>query len=131
MLLAGPAGIRDAMEIFVRQHALRQWAEGNATDAKFRQHIEQSAFGLADQHGVFGLVDEAGGAGSLQQGGGLTSAGRAVVRKPGVKCFAGFYRGLQGTHGFIQRGVGVGAMRIKNIHVIHPKALQALIQRGE
>ncbi len=55
------ATLRHAVQILARQHPLRQWREGDRTDAQIVQRVQQTvAFNPAVQHVVAGLMDQAG-----------------------------------------------------------------------
>ena len=56
---------------------------------------------------------------------------RTVIGNADIERFPLAYRAGQRLHGFLQRRIRIGAVMIENIHVIQPKPLQALIQRGK
>ncbi|MNW57814.1 hypothetical protein D3C74_356440 [compost metagenome] len=56
---------------------------------------------------------------------------RRIIGQPDIQRLAGTDRCIQSTHCFFQRRLRVRPVRIKNIHIIQPQPLQALVEARE
>ncbi len=128
----GARAFRDAAEIFGSEQALGQWAEADAADAFFLEVIEDAfCFNIAVENRVGRLVNEAACAHFLKNFHGFLEALERVFGEADVECLATLHGGVEGGHGFLQAGVGIGAVRVEDIDVIEAEALERLIERGE
>ena len=126
---AGTGG--NAVEVAVGEQALGQGAEGDAADAFGAEALEEAHFAPALEHGVLELVDEAGCAEAAEHsgsGGGLLGV---VIGDAGIERFAGTHGLMERAHGFLDGGIGIGAVGIKDVDVFEAQAAEALIEAGE
>ena len=64
----------------------------------------------------------------LEDGGGLARAVGRIRRDAGIQRLALAHRGVERAHGLFEWGLGVEAVRIKDVHVLQAHALQALVE---
>ena len=122
---------RNAVQIAIAQHPLRQRRKWNAANAFIRQHIEQTLLHPTVQHRITRLMNQTRRAQFAQHVDRLRSQRRRIIRQTDVQRLTLPHHQIQRTHGFVQRRVGIGAMMVKNIHIIQPHAFQTLIQTGD
>src|ERR1019366_9379433 len=128
----GGAGIGgDAVEVAVGEQALGQGAEGDAADAFGAEAFEEAHFAPALEHGVLELVDEAGCAEAAEDGGGRGGLLGVVVGYAGIEGLAGTHGLMERAHGFLDGGIGIGAVGIEDVDVFQAHAAKALIEAGE
>src|ERR1700736_5439258 len=108
--MAGARTFGHTLEIPVREQALRKRREHDAAGTFFSEHAEEVRFDPSVQHRVRRLVDEEWGSESLKDRSRLARALRRIRRDAGVKRFALAHRGVESTHGLLQRSVGVEAV---------------------
>ncbi len=92
---------------------------------------QQLRLNPAIQHAVTRLMDEARRSQFAQQFRRARRFRRLIIREAGVKRLAAADGVGQRAHRFLQRRVGVGPVRIKNVHVIQPHPLERLVQRRQ
>ena len=120
------------MQIPVGEQALCQRAEGNDALAQTVGRLLQAVFlDGAVKDGVAVLVDDEGDVELVEDGAGFFQRLTVVVGQAGIKRLAAAHRLRQSTHGLFQRGVGVHAVVVENIHIVQPHALQAPVQAGQ
>ena len=137
LLEGAAAGAVDAgvgghtVQVLVGEQALGQRAEGDAAHAGVIQRVQQVFLDPTVHQAVGGLVDQHGHAHALENGGRLACLGGGVAADAGVQRLALLHGRGQRTHGFFQRGVGVEAVAVEDVHVVQAHALQALVQAGQ
>jgi len=62
---------------------------------------------------------------------GLAGARAGVAAQAHIQSLALLHRTGQGAHGLFQGRVGVKAVAVKDVHIVQPHALQALVQAGQ
>ena len=77
------------------------------------------------------LVDDERYMQLVQNGRSLFQRRAVVVGQTGVQCLAAAHGLRQCAHRLLQRGVGVHAVVVENIHIVQPHALQAPVQAGQ
>ena len=122
---------RDAVQVLVGQQALCQCAEGDAAHAGVIQRVEQVFFHPAVQQAVRRLVDQRRHAHVFQNGRCFACFGRRIAADADVQGLALLHGAGQGSTSLFQRGVGVEAVRVKNVHIVQAHAFQALVQTGQ
>ena len=128
----GGAGIGgDAIEIAIGEQALGKGAEGDAADAFGAEAFEEAHFAPALEHGVLELVDEAGCAEAAEDGDGGGGLLGVVIGDAGIEGFAGTHGLMERAHGFLDGGIGIGAVGIKDVDVFEAHAAEALVEAGE
>ena len=68
---------------------------------------------------------------TAQDGGGLPGLGGGIGGDTGVKRLSLADGGLEGPEGLLERRVGVEAVRVENVHIVHAHPLQALVEAGQ
>ena len=119
------------VQVLAGQQPLSQRAEGNAAHALGLQGVQQIFFHPAVHQAVGRLVNQQRHAHAAQNGGGFARFAGRVAGDTHVQRLALLHRRGQRAHGFFQRGVGVEAVGIEDVHVVQPHALQALVQAGQ
>ena len=122
---------RDTSQIFVGQDAVIQRGEGNASHAFFLQHLCQTLLGGADHHGIFGLMDKHGGAHFPERFDGSSGLFGIVIGDAHIQRLAAADDLVQCTHGFLNGGIRIRAVMVKNVHMIQMHPLQRLLQTGD
>jgi hypothetical protein len=116
------------MQVFVRQHPLSERREDDAAGALIRKDVEQLGLDPAVEHRVRGLVDQQRRPELAQDAGGLARLGGGVGRDPDVERLALPHRGVQSAHRLLERRVGVEPVRVEDVDVLEPHALEALFE---
>ena len=111
--------------------ALGERGEDDAAHAVAPQDVEQLRLDPAVEQRVRGLVDEQRRAQLAQDPLGLLGARGRVGRHPDVERLARAHGGVQRAHRLLQRRLGVGAVRVEDVDVVQPHALEALVEAGE
>ena len=117
-----------AVEILVREHALGQRREGDGADALAFQDAEELGLDPAVEHRVGRLMDEQRRPEVAQDLDRLLGAPRAVGGDPGVQGLALAHGAVQRAHRLLQRRLGVGPVRVEDVHVVQAHAAKALVQ---
>ena len=133
-IAAGPvhAGIgRHAVQVLVGQQTLGQRREGNHTGADLVGGVQQVLLDPAVQQVVRGLVDQHRHMPLLEQRRQLPRARGGIRRDADVQRLALLHRLRQRAGGFLQRGQRVETVRIEDVDIVQPHALQALVQTGQ
>ena len=76
-------------------------------------------------------MNQAGSAQLAQDFDGRRGLRRVVVREAGVERLARAHSLIKCSHGLFNGRLGIGAMGVKNIHILQPHALEALVQACE
>ena len=122
----------DAVQIPVGQQALRQRAVGDNALVQPRRCILQAvALNRAVKDGVAVLVDDERHLQLVQNRGGLLQRRAVIVGQAHIQRLAAAHGLRQRAHRLLQRGVGVHAVMVENVHIVQPHAAQALIQAGQ
>ena len=120
------------MQIPVGEQALCQRAEGNDALAQTVGRLLQAVFlDGAVKDGVAVLVDDERHMQLIQDGRGLFQRFAVVVGQARVDGLAALHGGRQRAHGLFQRGVGIHAVVVVDVHIVQPQPLQALVQAGQ
>ena len=127
----GPRPGRDAVQVLGGQQPLRQRRERDAARSLGLEDVEQPALDPPVEHGVRRLVDQQRRAQRAQDGGGVPGPFRRVGRDARVQGLARPDGGVERAHGLFQRGVGVEAVAVEDVHVLHPHPLQRLVEAGQ
>jgi hypothetical protein len=128
-ILRGTAAGGHAGQIFVGQQALRERGKDDRADALGFERVQKMiVLDPAIDHRITGLVDETGRAEALEDGGRFFRADRIVGRDTGVKRFPLANRMIESAHRFLERRLGIETVRIEDVDVIEPHALEALIE---
>ena len=123
---------RDAVQVTVSQAALRQRAEGDDPLAQFGGGLFQAVFlHRAVQDRIAVLVDDERHVQLVQNRSCLFQRRAVVVGQARVQRLAAAYGLRQSAHCFFQRGLGVHAMVVEDIHIVQPHPAQALVQAGQ
>ena len=137
LLQKTPVGVyaavgRDAVQVAVRQQALRQRAEGDDALVQLRGGLFQPiVFHRAVENRIAVLVDDERHVQLVQNGRCLFQCRAVVVGQAHIQRFAAAHGLCQRTHCLFQRGVGVHAVVVENIHIVQPHAAQALVKAGQ
>ena len=127
----GPRVGRDAAQVAVREHALRERREDDAADSLLAQDIPQAALDPAVEHRVRGLVDQQRRAQVAQDVRCLDGALRRVGRDAGIQRLALPYGGVQRAERLFHGRVRVAAVRVEDVDVVEAHALEALVEARE
>src|SRR5579864_1307531 len=120
--------VRHAVQILAGEKSLRERREGDAARAEFIERIEQFVLHPAVQHVVRRLMDQERHLVFTQQLRHLARLCRRVRRNADVQRLTLLHGGSERAGGFFERRVGIEAMRVEDVDVIEPHALQALIE---
>src|ERR1035437_2633653 len=130
---AVPGGSRTArnpVEIAVREEALCERRESDASDALSTQDVEKAAFDPAVQERVGRLVNEERRAERAKDRHRLLGARRRVRGDSHVECLPGADGAVERSHGLFERSVGIGSVRVEDVDVVEAHPAQALVQAG-
>ena len=83
------------------------------------------------ENGVAVLVDDEGHMELIQNGRGLLQRLAVVIGQAHIQGLAAADRLLQSAHGLLQRGIGVHAVVVEDVHIGKSHALEALVQAGQ
>ena len=127
--LRRPAVLRNPLQVFRRQHALGQRRKHDRADAQSLQRVEQAVvLDPAVEHRIARLMDDERRAERTQDRGGFTRALRIVGRDADIERLARAHGLVQRAHGLLQRRLGIEAVRIEDIDIVDPHALEALVE---
>ena len=123
---------RDAVQVTVSQAALRQRAEGDDPLAQFGGGLFQAVFlHRAVQDRITVLVDDERHVQLVQNRSRFFQRRAVVVGQARVQRLAAAHGLRQSAHCFFQRGLGVHAVVVEDIHIVQPHPAQALVQAGQ
>ena len=128
----GAAVVGHALEVAVGEQALGERRERDAAHPLLLERVEQLVlFRPAVEDRVARLVDERRRAEVAQDFRRLMGALRRIGRDADVERLAGAHRRVERAHGFLERRVGIEAVRIEDVDVVEPHALEALVEARE
>ena len=123
---------RDTVQIPVGQKALCQRAEGDDALVQAGGGILQAvALNRAVKDRVAVLVDDEWHMQLVQNGRGLFQRGAVIVGQARIQRLAAAHSLRQCAHRLLQRGVGVHAVVVEDVHIVQSHAAQALVQTGQ
>ena len=99
--------------------------------AQLAERVEQVRLDPAVEHRVRRLVDEQRRPELAQDRGRLARLLRRVRRDAGVERLALPHRGVERAHRLLERRVRVEAVRVEDVDVVEPHALEALVEARE
>ena len=122
---------RNPVEVLVGQQPLSQRSKGNHAGAQLLGGVQQVLFNPAIKQVVRRLVDQQRHFPLFEQGRHFAGFYPGIRGDPDVQRLALLHCGGQGAGGFFQWRVGIEAVRVEDVDIVQPQALQALIQAGQ
>ncbi len=131
-VLRGAAVVRDAVEIFAGQHALRQWRKHDRANALVIERIKQTVIlDPAVDHRIARLMDQTGRAQLPENVGCFAGTLGIIAGNSGIERTAGADNVIERLHGLFKRRFGIETMRIEDVDIIKPHAFKALVAAGD
>ena len=123
---------RHAVEVAVGEQALRERREGDDAAPELGRGSLGTVVGDAAVKDVVAvLVEHVGHVALVQDLGGGPKRRLVIAREAHVERLALLNRARQRTHRLLERGLGVHAVVVEDVHVVEPHALEALVERGQ
>ena len=127
MWLGGTGAFRDSLEVFIRQQTLGERGERDAANPFFPQDMKQALFDPPVEHVVLRLMNQAGGPERFEDVHRLARLLRRIVGNAGVECLSAPHDLVERAHRLFEGRIRVGTVRVEDVHVLQPHALQALV----
>ena len=127
-MAARPRALRNPVEVLVGEHSLGERREHDAADSQLAERVQELRLDPAVEHRVRRLVDHERCPELAQDRVCLARLRRGVGRDADVERLPLPNRRVERTHRLLERRLGIEAVRVEDVDVVEPHALQALVE---